>query len=410
MIRRRAVVGGALGLIAAPFLKVHAQGAPKQARRLVLFFSPNGTAHRSRRWGAGMSGGALTLAPGSILEPLSPRSADIMPVSGLYFADATNHEGGMRAMLTANGPTSIDQHLAARLGGSTRFASLAFGAQTSLWGAGTQTRMSYASGALVHPEDSPRNAFERLFGAVVGGPEALAKLKRRRQSILDAVRGDLGAMRSRLGSLEAKKLDAHLESLRAMERGLDAPVVQSGGCSTPVLSVDAQNPSNFPAVVSAQTDLLVSALACDMTRVVTLQLAHTVSPLVPTWLGSTTSHHELSHRGDDEFVKSERWFAQQFLALLDKLSLHDDPAGGGSLLQTSAVVWVKELGDGGLHDCVDVPFVLAGQAGGRWRTGRHLALQPTAHAKLLVELCQAMGLNDTTFHDARHVGPLEGLS
>jgi len=407
---RRSALGAGLSLLAAPFLKAHAQQSLPQARRLILFFSPNGTAHRSNRWRPTATADGFTTAAGCILEPLLPHRASVMPVSGLFFPDATNHEGGMRAMLTAGGPDSVDQYVAARIGGGSRFRSLSFGVQTSAWGANSQTRMSYADGQLVHPEDSPTNAFARLFGAVVGGPTELAKLRRRRQSILDAVRGDLGAMRSRLGAEQSVKLDAHLTALRSMEIGLDAPQPTGSGCTTPVLSMNSQDPSNFPAIALAQLDLMVAALACDMTRVTTIQLAHTVSPLVPTWLGSTLSHHELSHRGDDEFVKAERWFAETFGQLLTRLAAREDPAGGGSLLDTSAVVWVKELGDGGLHTCEDVPFVLAGKAGGRWRPGRFVARPPTPHNQLLTELCQAMGLTNTTFHDARHPGTLEGLS
>lgn len=409
MISRRSAIGAGLSLIAAPFFKARAQ-ATLQARRLVIFFTPNGTAHRTDRWHPKPTADGYTVDAGDVLEPLMPHKANIMPVSGLYFVDHTNHEGGMRAMLTAGGPHSVDQYIAARIGGGSRFRSLSFGVQTSAWGASTQTRMSYADGQLIHPEDSPSNAFTRLFGAVAGGPTELAKLRRRRQSILDAVRGDLGAMKSRLGAEQAVKLDAHLSALRAMEIGLDAPQPMGSGCTTPVLMMDAQDPSNFPAITNAQIDLLVSSLACDMTRVATLQLAHTVSPLVPTWLGSTISHHELSHRGDDEFVRAERWFTEQFGSLLTKLAAREDPLGGGSLLDTSAVIWAKELGDGGLHTCEDVPFVLAGKAGGRWNPGRYVQRPATPHNKLLTELCQAMGLTDTYFHDNRFTGTLEGLS
>lgn len=409
MISRRSAIGAGLSLLARPFFTAHAQQSLPQAKRLVLFFTPNGTAHRVERWHPTSTMGGFSVAPGSILEPLMPHQANLIPISGLYFPDATNHEGGMRAMLTAGGPDSVDQYVAARIGGGTRFRSLSFGVQTSAWGANAQTRMSYAGGQLVHPEDSPANAFTRLFGAVAGGPMEQARLRRRRQSILDAVRGDLGALKSRLGAEQATKLDAHLSALRSMEIGLDAPPTGSG-CTTPVLSMDAQDPSNFPAITRAQLELMVAALACDMTRVATIQLAHTVSPLVPTWLGSTTSHHELSHRGDDEFVRAERWFSEQFGTLLTLLAARQDPGGGGTLLDTSAVVWVKELGDGGLHTCEDVPFVLAGRAGGRWVPGRYLHRPGVPHNKLLTELCQAMGLTDTFFHDARYPGALEGVS
>jgi hypothetical protein len=46
--------------------------------------------------------------------------------------------------------------------------------------------------------------------------------------VLDAVKGDLGGLRARLGREEAAKLDVHLESLRELERGLGASTCDGG--------------------------------------------------------------------------------------------------------------------------------------------------------------------------------------
>ena len=67
----------------------------------------------------------------------------------------------MKAMITGNGTDSspgqgksIDQHIAGKLAGETRFDSLELGVQTSAWGTNTQTRMSYSgAGKFVSPDD-----------------------------------------------------------------------------------------------------------------------------------------------------------------------------------------------------------------------------------------------------------------
>jgi hypothetical protein len=148
------------------------------ARRLVVFFSPNGTVPAALDPEGSETD--FSFPPGSILEPLTPIQDKLIVVEGLDFFGADNHEGGMAAMLTASGGAgdesggmSIDQFVAGKIGQDTRFASLEFGVQTSAWGAGVQTRMSYsAPGRWVSPDDDPAHVYSRLFGDFMGGDEA----------------------------------------------------------------------------------------------------------------------------------------------------------------------------------------------------------------------------------------------
>jgi hypothetical protein len=189
-------------------------------------------------------------------------------------------------------------------------------------------------------------------------------------------------------------------------------------CAPPTLpaGLDSSNAA-FPRVGAAQMDLLVAALACDATRVASLQWSHTVSPIVPTWLSINEAHHELSHHDDsnaagvDRFITAERWFAEQFGQFVQKLEATPDPLGGGSLFDTSLVLWCKEMGDSRAHVCRNVPMVLTGRANGALRLGRFLKVAGEPHQKLLVSLCHLMGLENETFGDAaKSRGPLAGLS
>lgn len=429
-LRRRDLLRGlGIGLVAAPFLdllarprRTRAAGGPT-ARRLLVFFSPNGTV--PAHWTPEGGETDFVFPAGSILEPLTPIRDQLTLIGGLDFFGADNHEGGMAAMLTDNGAAahasggkSVDQFVAAGLGAPTRFASLELGVQTSAWGGGVQTRMSYsAPGEFVTPDDDPAHVFSRLFGDFVGGDAAAMKLQARRQRVVDLLVDEAGDLRRRLGADERPKLDAHLEALAQVEKGLAGSIV---GCAVPDApgALSPYDNAAFPEVGKLQMDLLVLALACDMTRVASLQWSHTVSPMVPSWLGISDGHHSLSHIDDSnvagvgQFVAAERWFAEQFLYLVQRLAETPEADGTGMLLDNTLVVWAKEMGDSRAHVCKGVPFVLAGKAGGYLtKPGRYLTYPGESHAKLLVSICQAMGLQNDTYGDPAHgQGPLSGLA
>ena len=142
-------------------------------------------------------------------------------------------------------------------------------------------------------------------------------------------------------------------------------------------------------------------------------MSHTVGPPVYTWLGVNEGHHSLSHGADGthaatDYVTCERWHSEQFASLIQKLKAQPDPESGGSLFDSTLVVWAKELGDGRMHICTDVPFVLGG--GGAFTGGRYLDVGHAYHSKLLVSIAQAFGINIDTFGDpASGNGGLEGL-
>ena len=426
-LRRRDLLRGlGIGLVAAPFVNLlmsprSRAAADSTARRLIVFFSPNGTV--PAHWTPSGTETDFTFPAGSILEPLTAIKDQVIVVDGLDFYGADNHEGGMAAMLTASGTAgdeslgmSIDQFVASKIGQDSRFASLEFGVQTSAWGAGAQTRMSYAGpGQWVSPDDDPAHVYGRLFGDFMGGDQAAEALRTRRQRVVDLLVDEANALKARLGSEEKPKLEAHLEALAKVEKGLMGGV----GCGLPPApdAVNSQDNTNFPAVTTAQIDLMVTALACDMTRVASLQCSHTVSPTVCSWVpGVAEGHHSLSHIDDSnvagvqQFVDAERWFAQQFVYLVQKLADTPEADGTGSMLDNSVVLWSKEMGDSRAHVCKGVPFVIAGKAGGRFTTGRYLKVPGETHGKLLVSLCQAMGVDVKTFgNPVSGTGPLAGL-
>lgn len=402
--------------------RARAQSAAAPVKRLLIFFSPNGVVP-SFYWPSG-EGSNFSFAAGSVLEPVMSFSPRLVILNGVDFKGVSNHEGGMEAMLTGGGADtstqgqSVDQFIASRLPSDTPFPSLELSVETDAWGGGVQTRMLYAPGhTFVSPDQDPVSVYKRLFGAADATPGQVDAALRKKLSVLDVLRHEIAGLKSRVGTEEHQKLDAHLDALRRMENGLTG-VTMTSGCAAPPApkQVDPNAHENFAAITKSQIDLAVTALSCGMTRVATLQLSHTVGPHVFSWLGLSEGHHTLSHSDDSntmgvgEYVKAERWIAEQFNYLLTSLDALPEPSGDGTLLDNTLVVWARELSDGRLHNCESVPFVLAGAKG--WlQPGRYLKLDGEPHQKLLVSICQALGVDTDTFGNATlGMGPLSGLT
>lgn len=427
VLRRRHFLSLAgAGLIAAPFVNLlrtrRVRAADGVAKRLIVFFSPDGIVHS--HWRPSGGGSDFSFPAGSILEPLTPHKDNLIVMDGINFFQADNHEGGMEAMLTCKGGAdsvgggaSIDQFVANQLASQTKFKSLELGIATSAWGGSNQTRMCYsAPGQFVTPDDDPLNVYDRMFGDLAGGEEAANKLRNRRQRVVDLLEEETKALREEVGTEERYKLDAHLEALAAVEQGIQA----GGSCGEPPEAPSISNPkidASIPAVTKAQIDLAVVGLACGLTNVVTIQLSHTVSPSVFSWLdGVNEGHHSLSHIDDSntagvaKFAACERWSAEQFAYLLTQLSEMPEPGGEGTMLDNSVVLWAKEMGDSRAHVCTDVPFVLAGGSN-CFNTGQYLSFEGEPHNKLMVSICHAMGLSNDSFGDASFgTGPLPGIA
>ncbi len=105
----------------------------------------------------------------------------------------------------------------------------------------------------------------------------------------------------------------------------------------------------------------------------------------------------------------ETWFAEEFARLLGLLDAI--PAGDGSLLDNSLVLWMKPMSKGGHQDWNNLPLVVAGGAGGRVSGNRYLNARGAPHHRFLVSIAHAMGLDDIEqFGDPRFgSGPLAGL-
>ena len=80
-----------------------------------------------------------------------------------------------------------------------------------------------------------------------------------------------------------------------------------------------------------------------------------------------------------------------------------EEAGDGSVLDNTLLIWVNEHQKGNNHDRDQIPYVIAGGAGGAVKSGRWLQVDgKKSHNDLWSGCMNAMGLPDKTFGDPKY--------
>jgi hypothetical protein len=402
--------------------------APKRA---IFFFIPDGCI--PSLFHCKGSEFAFELAP--MVKALEPVKKDCIFVSGLTMYDEPFGHDGYMKVITGNGPQSMDTFLGERINGSTPISSLFLGVHGTHENGSSY--FSFLPGKKPRtPEDNPIAAFKSVFGSVAGagGGSGGAAATNPRKSILDVSRAELSSLSARLGAGEKAKLDLHVSALRELEQRITAAsappaaATPGGTCAPGSFNREGfqvpENINTYPAIFNReenfetvgklQMDLAVQALACDRTRVVSIQWSHPVSPTRMEFTGSTQRHHDASHYGNPDsstaanFVLLQNYYAGRLRYLIDELRARPD--GDATLLDNTLILLFSEMGDSNLHNHDDMPFILAGRAGGALSTGRFLNYPKEAHSKLLVDIANAMGVPVNTFgYVGKGEGGLPGL-
>lgn len=439
-IGRRALLGGLAGtLIGLPFFESLTEKTARAAplpKRLVVFFTPNGTVPDA--W---VSGGETNFTLGPILEPLAPHQKDIVVLTGMnneaaYHGPGDDHQRGMGTMLTGiemqpgeykggcdtcpaagfAGGISIDQLVAQSTGQHTKLASMEFGVQVH--DSDDWSRMSYSGpGTPMPPVDDPVAAYDRLFKVLDADPAGQKRLAEERHLVLGSIMKDAEKIRTKLGSSDRTKLDQHLSSLENIDKSLDKVVAVGGQCQKPTAPApldDIYDQSKFEMIGQLQMDMMVMAMTCDVTRVASIQWTRSVGDVTMSWLGVGEGHHSLSHYGLEDqaarssLVKINTFYAKQLAYLIEKMKGIQE--GSGTLLDNTVIFWCNELAIGSAHSHDDMRFLLAGGCGGAIKTGRHLSYNSDPHNNLLVSLGRAMDLDISTFGNPAYcTGPLAKL-
>ena len=336
----------------------------------MLWFNGNGIPERY--WIPSEDGADYSMTP--CLSPLAPFRDDIHVLSGVDNAAAkgmgNGHTNSMSGLMTGTpftgrGPSgpSIDQVIAAKLGGESRFRSLQIGVSQESFGESMQRNMSWSGyERALPPEMIPHRLFDRLFGAREEG------WVNRKRSILDAVREDADAAAEEAAR---RRSGARGRASRPASATWSAP---SPGCRPNTADVDPPDfdgdMKDWPRIAKLQSDLLVQALATRQTRVASYMLTKCQGLSRFPWLGYTSArHHDYTHadgkapgadgvEGQRVLRDICRWHVEEFAYLVAKLK--SVPEGDGTLFDHTCLLYVHEHAEANPHKNSGLAMIVAG--------------------------------------------------
>lgn len=323
------------------------------------------------------------------------------------------HQKGMGAMLTGqvlkggasnfgnaglgNG-ISIDQAIAnALFNGKVKFPSLqiAVMATNDLYAYNDRQvdkEMSY-TGPInpIVPVSDPFVLFNTVFGATApaagGGmtPQQIAD-----KSILDAVYNDFARLQPKLSMADWQLLQQHQTAVRDIETQLTKVFQLS--CASPAApaapaGVDVTNQKAtlawtetqgvYPTSGKMLMDIMVQAVACGLTNIVTFQWAHSEDNLAYPWLTlpskvvNANGHHNMSHARDPNLLAVDGWYASQFNYMVTQLgTIQESGMPGTTVLDNSLLMYTSDLSDGSSHISDNGYVALAGSNGGYFKQGK----------------------------------------
>lgn len=446
-MNRRTFLRGACGvMLGLPFLesllprdaKADPAGAP---RRFIAFFMCNGV--NMARFFPSTPYGALTAASFGAdrsIAPLAryrdklliPRGIHMVPRGYGFDPNAgDDHMRGMGCKLTAQpllegsrypAGISLDQFIANKINPPGKPAlTLMVGSRTPT----VHGHISYkGSEQPVAGENNPWLAYRDLIGVRDLEGEALVRLAKRRESVLDLVSGEYEAlMKKPLSKADRGKLEMHFQAVRDLEVNMgNAGLIPRELPPERAAEIEGIDPntvtfdSEFKKIGRMQMDILALAIASDATRSATLQWGSGAAGPIFRWDGMSHNynHHKLSHGNtkDDDSGEAvdgyeemlfdiDRWYMGEYAYLLDRLSSYEE--GGATVLDNCAVVYMNELSDGKRHDFRDLPYIIAGSCGGYFKTGQYIKVtaqsntlndKDAPHNKLLTTLANAVGCTE----------------
>lgn len=447
-LSRRAILRGAGVSLALPWMEALAPAASGSGRtlaepplRAAFLFMPCGV--RPESWTPAGDGEAYEITPH--LRALEPLKSEFLLLEQLWNAQAVGRNGHwakVPAWLSGGyverstgrdidtGGTSVDQVIARRIGTRTPLPTLQLGVDAprtgvdNIGGGFARIVGSYISWRDPHTpaakEIVPQMAFDRLFRSGVPGanPELARSRMRDEASILDVVLEQANSARRKGSRRDQAKLDEYLESVRSVERRIQAAMspqprwINAGdlGVERPPEGI----PESHEEHVRLMLDILLLAFWTDTTRIATFMYGDAQTARDFSFLdGVKGNFHNISHhRNEPErlamYETIINWHIRHTAYFLTRMRDLDE--GGSSLLDNSMVLFGSSLRDGNVHDPSNLPLILAGRGKGTLKPGRRVTAKPdTPLCNLYLAMMQRMGLEDMdSFGDS--TGALEGLA
>ena len=436
-LSRRRFLRGASAAIGLPLLDAMVPAfaqVPAAPKRISFVYLPNGVAMNFsgiNYWTPQGVGTEVQLSP--ILTPLARHRDRLSVVSGLAQPNAEALEDGANgdhtratsSWLTGVYPKrtegadvqnglSADQIAADRIGKETALPSLELGIDLNFLSG--QCENSYSCVYLntlawrsptapLPTENNPRLVFERLFGDG-GTPEQRTARAHEDRSILDFVTSDLERLSKGLGASDRAHVADYLDSVREVERRIQAVENLGGDADAPALERPRGIPDRFDEHVKLMYELQWLAFQADLTRVVTFMLGRELNFRTYPEIAIDEGHHGLSHHQDrpeqiEKLARLNTYQTDLFAWYLDKLAV--TPEGDGTLLDHSLFLYGASLSNPNQHAHFDLPLTVVGGDRAQHQGGRHVVFDAkrwTPMTNLLLALLEQVGVQVGSLGDS----------
>lgn len=306
----------------------------------------------------------------------------------------------------AEAPT-IDCLVADHIGQGTRFRSL----ELACTG---QSNVSYSmrAGSTVNPSEvDPVKFYHRLFGVEFQDPNK-ADFKPDpdvllRQSVLSSVKEDRDELMRSLGSADRQRVDQYFTSVRQVEQQLGQLLEKPAPAEACIVPTEPGRGALGPTWDVAMNthdllaQLLVMALACNQTRVFSVALSNAGSNLRRA--GEPVSFHELTHEEPvDEnlgYQPQATFFIEKSMETFATMLKHMEAIkeGDGTLLDHSLLLATSESNFAKIHSVDNLPIMVAGRAGGKWKSGVHVNGGGSPSSRVGLTIQQVLGMPVTSW-------------
>lgn len=383
----------------------HAQGQASVRKRFIawipgsgldyeLLFTPN---EFKQNINAAVMNGPTNFTLPPMLNSLSTYRQRMLLVDGLYnhpqgadFVHTFAYTGlscmpsasGDPEDLAAPGGATLDQAIAAKLGGTTAFPSVLLGATYINSASWRDPKISavFAKGRnqpLPATED-PTVLFKDLFSGFTQTSGGVDKALARKRVLFDSMRKDISRLQSSLAGTERVKLDRYLEAIEEYEKRIS--LISTTKCEKPANTYDftSEFEQNFEMVLA----LGALALTCGMTNVLGVSIgagnSHSTFPNNDGELsvgvdndparwkksGAKFSLHDFEQspsRFASEMTKVHNYLGGLLKGTLDKLALIQE--GDSTVGDNTIVLMTSDTGERHHADGRRWPAIVIGDAG-----------------------------------------------
>lgn len=404
---RSAVAGVSLPLLDAmiPAATALAQTAAVSPPRLGFFYFPHGAVMSN--WTPDKVGTDFELK--SLLKPLDKYKQMMTIVSNLENKRAYGpvHAITPGTWLTGAAPrvshepfggTTIDQMAAKIIGQDTPLPSIEVATETSgaagacdrAYGCSYSGTISFRTPTTPLPmENNPRKLFQALFGVGDNAMER-ARLGQQTSSILDLMVTEASDLNKRLGAADRVILSDYLETVREVERRVQATASHDLSHMT-LPDAPEGIPGDFDSHLNLMLDMILLGYQGNITRIANFMFAAEVSNQTYNHVGISDAFHPLSHHQNDpakmaRLMVIQEYHTKVFANFVDKLAALPD-GDNGSMLDNAMLLYGSNMSNSNAHDHYPLPTAIVGTAGGRIKGNQHIvAAERTPVSNLMMTI------------------------